>query len=214
MITADLLKKSFPASGANFGMLAPLLADAAVRFGITIPVHVAAWLAQLAHESGEFTRLSESFAYKDPARLLKVFPRDFKSLEDAKAVHARGQHAIANRAYAFQNGNGNEASGDGWRYRGAGYIQTTGRGNFARTGAGIGIDLVANPDRLREPAVAALAAGFFWKDNNLGRFVDAGDFDGLCDAINLGRKTKAIGDAHGYADRLAKFTTLKKVMGL
>lgn len=213
-ITAKTLRTALPKSKADFDVLAPLLDAAAKEFGIVSPLQQAAWLAQLAHESGEFTRLVESFAYRDPTRLPLVFKGDFRDLADAKAVHAKGQQAIANRVYANQNGNGPESSGDGWKYRGRSYIQTTGRANYKRTGDGIGLDLIAKPELLADPKHACRAAGFFWKDNNLNKWVDAGDYDGLSDAINMGRKTAKVGDSNGWDDRVAKFAAIKKAMGL
>jgi len=124
--------------------------------------------------------------YKDPARLLKIFPRDFKNLDDAIAVHARGQQAIANRVYANQNGNGNESSGDGWNYRGRSLIQTTGKRNYVAVAMALDLDLLEHPELLEIPVNAANAAGLFWHDNNINAPADRNDIVAVRKAVNGG----------------------------
>jgi putative chitinase len=118
-------------------------------------------IGQCAHESGGFTRLVESLFYSSGARIFAVFGRrHFDSIADANQF-ARNQQKLANRVYANRMGNGNTASGDGFRYRGRGYLQLTGRSNYRVFGGRIGIDLVADPERTEEPATAWLVAASY-----------------------------------------------------
>lgn len=174
-----------PLAGKNADLFAPLLTDTANRFGILGPLERAAWLATIAEETGELNRLVESFNYKDPARLYAIFPRDFKSIDDAVAVHARGHQAIANRVYANQNGNGNEASGDGWRYRGRSCIQITGKENYIGVMLDLDLDLLERPELLEEPKHAADAAGFYWHAHKINEV--AADIVAVTKRVNGGR---------------------------
>jgi len=133
----------------------------AMRAGITRVTELAALLAQAAHESQDFTSMRENLYYSAP-NLMKTFPTAFSSARIASQYANRPQ-AIANRAYANRLGNGNEASGDGWRYRGRGYIQLTGRDNYRQAGRALGLDLERNPDLASRPDVAAEIAAWYWK---------------------------------------------------
>lgn len=188
MIQAAQILLVMPQAGAaNANVFAPLLSDAAARFGIDTNLRVAAWLSQVAHETRELQCLVESFNYRDPARLVKIFPNDFASLDDAKAVHARGQQAIANRVYANQNGNGDEDSGDGWNFRGRSCIMTTGKENYIGVMLGLGLDLMARPELLEVPKHAADAAGFFWKAHGINAAADRGDIVAVSKKVNGGK---------------------------
>lgn len=107
--------------------------------------------------------------------------------------------------YEMSQSLGNTARGDGFKFRGRGMIQTTGRANYARAGARLKLDLLNKPELLEQPLQAARSACLFWVDNKIGTLADAGDFDGVCDKINKGHKTSAIGDSNGYAERLAYY---------
>lgn len=96
----------------------------------------------------------------------------------------RGPEAIANRVYADRNGNGNEASGDGWRYRGSGYLQLTGRSNYEKIGSIVKLDLEGNPELAREPGAAARIAFAFWDALQCSPLADRGDVDSLTEKIN------------------------------
>jgi putative chitinase len=187
IITAARIRQIMPTCPpARAGDFAPLLANTAARFDISSPLRVAAWLAQIAEETTELSRLVESFAYRTAGRLYEVFPRDFSGIADAQTVLARGQEAIANRVYANQNGNGNEASGDGWKYRGRGCPMATGRETYTALMMGLDIDCVERPELLEEPAHAADAAGFFWKAHKLNVPADAGDIVTVSKRLNGG----------------------------
>lgn len=170
---------------------------------IDTPARVAAFLAQAAHESAQLRVLEENLNYS-AERLLALFSSRLTAFEAAQL--AGKPEAIANRLYGGRMGNGDERSGDGWRYRGRGIFQVTGRDNYRTCSVAICGDadtLLANPEFLTDPDYACMAAAWFWGEHRLNFFADAGDFDGISDTINRGRKTAAAGDAHGYADRVA-----------
>ena len=104
--------------------------------------------------------------------------------EDARALIARGPEAIANRVYANRLGNGNEASGDGWRYRGSGYKQLTGRANYRDIGGKIGIDLEGQPELARDPTGAARVAFAFWDARKCSPLADVGDLEAITEKVN------------------------------
>lgn len=177
------------------------LQDASELFEIDTPARVAAFLAQCAHESSGFVRLEENMNYS-ASRLLAVFPRYFTPEQAINYAYHR--EAIANRVYANRLGNGDEASGDGWKYRGRGLIQLTGATNYRRCGLELKINLHAFPDLLIEPTFAAHSAAWFWHDRGCNDFVDAGDFEGLTRRIN--------GGTIGLEDRIAWLGKVERLM--
>lgn len=168
------------------------LNDACGLFEIDSLGREAAFVAQCAHESNGFTVLVENLNYS-AAGLLGTFKKYFTPQQATD--YARQPERIANRVYANRLGNGNEASGDGWRYRGRGLIQITGLANYRACGRALGVDLVANPALLEDPQHAALSAGWFWQTNGCNELADAADFEALTRRIN--------GGLNGQADRLA-----------
>src|SRR5574342_430275 len=179
--------------------------DAAMtRFEIEGPTRQAAFLAQLAHESGELRHWSESLNYSWP-RLRQVFPKYFKTDAEAQAFD-RQQERIANRVYGGRMGNGPEASGDGWRYRGRGPIQLTGKDNYRACGTGLGVDLLARPEMLEAPETGCLAAAWFWVKNGLNALADTGDFVAITRRIN--------GGLIGLEERRAFWERAKAVLGV
>ena len=159
--------------------------DAAMRrFEISTPARMAAFCAQLAHESGQLQRWTENLSYRWE-RLRQVFPKYFPSDAEARPFDRKPER-IANRVYASRMGNGPEASGDGWRFRGRGPIQLTGKDNYRACGQDIGVDLVEDPDRLATPEPGCLAAAWFWARNGLNALADAGDFVTITRRINGG----------------------------
>ena len=184
------------------------------EFEINTPQRVAAFLAQTSHESGGYTMLSENLNYKaatlamcwpnrfavqeqDPNKPGKTRPKKDekgKYIPTAVANSIAGKpELIANLVYSSRMGNGPAESGEGWKYRGRGLKQLTGKDNYTRCGAALGLDLVNNPDLLLEPLPAARSAGWFWKANNLSAFADKGDLEGMTKKIN--------GGLIGYAQR-------------
>lgn len=205
-MTPDLLMQATGCAERDANEYAALLTAACARWGIDTRQRRAHFVAQVAHESALFTRVIESFAYKTAERLISIFPRDFADLNDARAVLARGREAVANRVYAGQNGNGPEASGDGWRFRGRGLIQITGRANYEAYGRAIGVEVQAAPELLVQPHYAADSAGWFWSSRACNTWADSGSVRGLTRAIN--------GGFNGLAERVALTERALSVAGL
>ena len=147
-----------------------VLNDAMDRFEVRTLHRVAAFLAQIAHESDEFRRVVENLNYT-AKRLMQVWPKRFTSLAKA-GRYERQPKKLANYVYANRLGNGDEASGDGWRFRGRGLLQITGRGNYRATAQALALPLEDNPELLEQPGVAALAAAHFWKSRGLNELAD------------------------------------------
>jgi putative chitinase len=190
----------------------PHVQNAMARFGIESKNQVAAWLAQTAHESGGYTMLTENLNYK-AATLAACWPNRFavvgadkKPVKDAQGkmtptavanAIAGKPELIANLVYSSRMGNGPAESGEGWKYRGRGLKQLTGKDNYTRCGAALQLDIVANPDLLLEPEGAAMSAAWFWSVNKCGALADANDFTGLTKKIN--------GGTIGLADRERRY---------
>lgn len=134
-------------------------------FGIDTPTEVASFVAQLAHECSEFTRLEENLSYS-AQRLQTVWPSRFKDLSFTKG-YAHNAERLANYVYANRLGNGPEASGDGWKYHGRGPIMLTGRANYRAASSGTGFPLEVYPERALTPAIGVAIAGWFWKTRGL-----------------------------------------------
>lgn len=170
----------------------PALNSAMARFGIDSPARAAAFLAEVAHESNELRHLVENLNYS-AERLVQVWPRRFPTLDFARQ-YDRQPERIANYVYANRLGNGDAASGDGWRFRGRGLLQTTGRDNYRAAGQALALPLEAEPERLETPEVAALAAAQFWRSHGLNELADTSDgpagdanFETITIRINGGR---------------------------
>jgi putative chitinase len=171
--------------------------QAAQEFGITTNLRLAHFLAQCALESNNFTGTVENLNYR-AARLMEVFPRYFRGV-DASA-YANNPEKIGNRVYANRMGNGDEASGDGFKFRGRGYIQLTGKNNYTSFTTFVGEDCVASPDLVATKYPLASAA-FYFKSNNIWAICDRGADDGTVTQV-----TKAVnGGTHGLAERLQNF---------
>lgn len=171
------------------------------NFGIDTPLRMAAFLAQVGHESGGLSLLEENLNYSAEG-LANTFPKRYakklqnglyaknsvgRYLPSTLAVKiARKPVLIASNTYADRMGNGSVESQEGWKYRGRGLIALTGKANYAELTLNTGIDFVSNPDLLKEPAYALISACFFWKSNNLNRFADKKDILSLSKAINGG----------------------------
>jgi putative chitinase len=160
------------------------------------------FLAQLGHESGGLAILEENLHY-EARRLLAVFPRHFRTLEEAQACAAAPER-LANRVYCNRMANGDEASGDGYRYRGRGYIQLTGRENYREIGRLTGLPLEAQPDLARHPDHALHCAAAFWAWRELNELADAGQFEAVTRRIN--------GALHGLEDRQAWLDKVRRVL--
>lgn len=153
------------------------------KFDINTSERQAGFIAQCAHESGMFKAVKENLNYSDKA-LLGVFPKYFNA--ENVQNYARQPEKIANRVYGNRMGNGDEASGDGFKYCGRGLIQLTGKDNYKRFSDAVGVDFVANPELVEQPQYAVMSAGWFWSANGLNKFADAKDIVGMTKRINGG----------------------------
>jgi putative chitinase len=203
MLTLEQLRAIVPTlSNDKAGEVLPNLNAAMEWAEINTPARIGGFIAQAAHESAGFRIFVENLNYSAPG-LLKTFKKYFTPvLADA---YARKPQKIACRVYANRLGNGDEASGDGWKYRGKGAIQLTGKENHRRCGEDFDLDLVTNPELLLLPENLFKSAAWFWKVNNINRH---------CDAKDLVKMTKAVnGGLNGLDDRKAYYERAKKVLG-
>jgi putative chitinase len=154
------------------------------RFDIMNPLRKAAFIAQCGHECGNFKMLEENLNYRAET-LMKSWPRRFPTLEFANQ-YAKNPKKIANMVYANRMGNRDEASGDGYRFRGRGCIQLTGHANYYHAGQALGEDFVMQPELVATPMYAALSAGFFWNTHKLNVLADNRDIKMMTKRINGG----------------------------
>jgi putative chitinase len=173
------------------------------EYEITTPQRVAAFLAQCAHESGGFVFLKENLNYKAPS-LRKVFPKYFQD-DATAAAYANKPEKIANRVYANRMGNGDESSGDGWRYCGRGLIQLTGKDNYTFFAASLDIPVEEAAEYLQTFEGAVQSACFFWEQNNLNQWADKGDILTLTKRIN--------GGTIGLEDRIKHYEHALHIFG-
>jgi len=153
-------------------------------FDINNPRRQAAFLAQCGHESGGLNLTEENLHYK-AATLTKLWPKKFPA--DVAAQYAKmGPEAIGSRTYGGRMGNGDESTGDGYRYRGRGLIQLTGKDNYSACGDALGMDLISEPDLVSDNPVAVLSAGWFWDTHHLNALADAEDLLTMTKRINGG----------------------------
>jgi len=173
-------------------------------YDINTPQRIAMFVAQCAHESGNFRILKENLNYRAES-LTKVWPRHFPNIDIARQ-YANKQEAIANRAYANRMGNGPEESGDGWRYCGRGLIQLTGKDNYTRFAMSIETPVEEIPAYLGTFEGAVQSACWFWETNNLNQWCDQGDVVTVTKKIN--------GGTIGLADRQKHYQHALHVLGL
>src|SRR5437660_2080836 len=193
LLTLDDLSKAVPTAHiTDLASYVDALNEALTRYAINTPSRIAAFIAQVAHESGDFRSTEETLNYSWQA-LRKTWPSHFPTDEIAQGYH-RQPERIANRAYGSRNGNGDETSGDGWRFRGRGLIQITGRGNYLAYSQAIAEpDVMTNPERVALPQHAALSACWFWHEHGLNDLADIGDeesFNEITRRINGGWRGK------------------------
>ncbi len=200
-IDASLIATAAPASRpGERAAWAVAFQDACNQAGANTIRRVAAILAQCGHESADFTRLSENLNYTSPQRIMAVFgQRRFPSVMAAQPYVGQPEK-LANLVYANRLGNGPPESGDGWRFRGGGAIQLTGRDNWSRFAAAVGRSIIDAAEWGRTIEGAAAAAAWFWSANGLNALADTpGVFD----------ETRRInGGQHGIEDRKRRFDAL------
>ena len=189
---------SLGVSSADADKYLPFINMTMIKREINTPVRQAMFLSQLAHESGNFRFVVENLNYSADA-LRRVFGKYFTTDELANQ-YARQPERIANRVYASRMGNGDEASGDGWKYRGRGLIQLTGKDNYAAFSMQADNNALVEPELVAEPELAVDSAGWFWTTNRLNQLADTGDVKAVTRRIN--------GGFNGLADREAKYNKL------
>jgi putative chitinase len=190
-------------SASNDVTYTPVLFELMPKYGIDTPLRQRHFLAQLLHESASFNAVRENLNYSGEA-LWRTFPRHFANQAEAMTF-ARQPERIANRVYANRMNNGNEASGDGWRFIGRGLIQITGRANYTAVSRALFGDerLLTNPELLEQPRFAVESACWFWRSNNLNQFADRDDIETVTRRIN--------GGLNGLADRKKYFNSLATI---
>ena len=175
-----------------------MIPDTAAKFQINTPLRLAHFLAQCGHESGGFRLTQENLNYSAKG-LNGIFKKYFPT-EAAATAYARNPQKIANKVYSNRMGNGTEASGDGYKFRGRGYIQLTGKDNYTAFGKSIGEDMTINPDKVAS-TYALLSAAWFFSKNGLHKMADGGATDSVVTSI-----TKRVnGGTIGLADRIKHF---------
>lgn len=211
----DVLKQIFPNSTEeNRAKYASSLRLAMMRYNIDNPNRIRAFLAQIGHESGQLSAVVENLNYSAKA-LRSVFGKYFKTDAEAEQ-YARKPEAIANVVYANRLGNGDTKSGDGWKYRGRGLIQITGKSNYNEASQKmyalpLGVDFVDEPELLATPEYAAQSAAWWWENAGLNAVADG--LGGANDTEVFKQITKRInGGYNGLDDRLAIYERAKTVI--
>lgn len=172
------------------------------KYGLTTPLRIAHFMAQIEHESG-LKPVSENLNYSYYG-LIRVFNKYFNSTQAKE--YARNPKKIANRVYANRMQNGNEQSGDGWKYRGRGFIQITGKANYIALSKATGIDYVNNPDWLLREPDAIISALWYWNKINGNYYADKGYIKTITKRIN--------GGYNGLSDRINKLKKWKQILGI
>jgi putative chitinase len=178
--------------------------ECAAKFQINTPLRLAHFIAQCGHESAGFKATQENLNYSADG-LNKIFGKYFRDVSSAS--YARQPEKIASRVYASRMGNGNEASKEGWKYRGRGYIQLTGKSNYAEFDKTVDEDLISNPD-LVASKYALLSAAWYWNSRSLNATADQGATDAAVTAVTK----KVNGGTIGLADRTKHFKEYYKLL--
>ncbi|AZC17598.1 glycoside hydrolase family 19 protein [Pseudomonas sp. CMR5c] len=200
-LTEQQLLQILPNARPVAGVFVPALNRAMVRWKIDSRVRQAEFLAQVGHESGQLRSLVENLNYSAEA-LARTWPNRFTP--QTAGAYARQPEKIANKVYGGRMGNGPDASGDGWRFRGRGLLQVTGRSNYRAAGEGLGLPLEAQPELLEQAEHAAQSAAWWWAAHGLNDLADKGDFLTITKRIN--------GGTNGLEDRQALYERALKVL--
>ncbi|WP_314412123.1 glycoside hydrolase family 19 protein [Pantoea septica] len=211
MLTASNFQKATGISDALRDAWFPHIAAAMKKFGITTPLRQAHFLAQTGHESAGFRQVEEGLNYRYGAllamfghRISKDDAMKYGRVDGGLNAHPANQPMIANIIYANRNGNGDVKSGDGYRYRGRGLIQITGKANYAALVDDLGVDIVAQPDLLAGYKLAAESAAAWWKKHGLNELADSDDVTRITRIIN--------GGTYGLDDRKSRLTKAKGIL--
>lgn len=198
-ISAGELQEIMRCSGDVAANYAPLLNEGMTEGGICSKERVSMFLAQVGHESGRLKKTTENLNYSSKG-LLATWPSRYN--KELAESHHRKPELIANHVYGGRMGN--HSLGDGWKYRGRGLIQLTGKVRYEAIKKDTGIDVVKNPDLLSQPEGAVMSACWYWKTNNLNASADSGD---------INRNTRLInGGYNGLDDRKALYEKAKEVL--
>jgi len=207
MLTANQLQAATGITSAQRDAWYPAIAAAMTKYGITTALRQAHFLAQTGHESLSFQKLEEGLNYSETA-LTSMFAKRITPAQAAKygrnASHPADQQMIASIIYANRNGNGDVNSGDGYRYRGRGLIQITGKANYAALVKQLGVEVLNNPEKLTTYALAAESAAAWWSNHNLNKLADADDVLAITKTIN--------GGTNGLDDRQSRLTKAKGIL--
>lgn len=207
MLTASSFQLATGVSNALRDAWYPHIAASLSAFQISTPLRQAHFLAQTGHESAGFLKVEEGLNYSENA-LTAMFGKRITA-EQARAygrnaMHAANQKMIASIIYANRNGNGDVNSGDGYRYRGRGLIQITGKANYESLVKQLGADVVANPDLLLGYRFAAMSAAAWWKNHGLNELADSDDVTRITRVIN--------GGTNGLDDRKSRLSKSKGIL--
>lgn len=209
MLTSNQLLKALPLCTHPDLWVAPLN-EAFGKYNINSNMRIAAFLAQVGHESGQFNTLIENLNYSSASRLVKIWPKRFMNEAQASA-YVNQKEKLGNFVYAKRLGNGDASSGDGFRYRGRGLIQITGRSNYAAVEKVLAINALTQPDLLLVPANAALSAAWFWSSRGLNELAD--DHTDDDDLEDFGTITQIInGGKTSLQARLALYSAIIAVL--
>lgn len=159
------------------------LSAACARFSINTPARLGGFIAQCRVESAGFTQLEESLFYRDPARIQRIWPTRVTTLQAAQGL-TKNPQGLANVVYANRLGNGDAATGDGWRYRGRGLKQLTGKTNYSNAANELGRPYVTKPDLVAQPEDACMTAAWFWHVNKLNILADSSQWDAITREVN------------------------------
>lgn len=216
-----------PGAGLRAGIFLPEINRAMLRFSIDTPVRESAFISQILHESGQLKNLVENLNYSAdglanswPGRYAEPDGKGGYVKVDVKARLRNKPNAlaltlagkpeqIANNVYASRMGNGSPATGDGWKYRGRGLIQVTGKSNYIAAGTALQLDLLNQPELLEQANWAAMSAAHYWYARGLNALADAGAFQDIGSIINTGQPGRA---PNGAEDRKALYEKALKVL--
>jgi len=206
VVTSDnlnkIVTKVMPNKNNGIHKYSMAMAKAFREFEINTVNRIAGFLAQTGHESGGFSRIEENLNYS-AERLKVVFPKYFPTYGLAHAYEYNKQ-ALANRVYANRLGNGPESSGDGWKYRGRGLIQLTGKDNYSACSKDLGFDIIEEPDLVLVPEIAVLVSVWFWTHRKINQ---------TCDDDNIEKMTKLVqGGKLGLEERKSYYEKFKLIL--
>lgn len=219
LLNAEIFSRATGARPDTATLLLPFMLGTLKAYDINTVRRIAAFLSQAAHESGAFSKMEENLNYS-AKRLAVVWPRRFARTDangdyvkddkgknepnDAALTLANKPEPLANYVYSNRNGNSDVSSGDGWKYRGRGIFQLTGKANYKAASDALNETFVEEPDRVKLPFNACLTAGWYWNSKKLHQYADTENLEGLSKAIN--------GGLNGLDERVAAYHKAKAVL--